>query len=85
MLPALLVCPPPVKVAWVPPVPEKSDMHWGEVSVILTVMGVNLPELEAAVFHSSTDEGGHAGRLLLEHDGTWSRIPSASVLGKPAG
>lgn len=26
MLPALLVCPPPVKVAWVPPVPEKSDM-----------------------------------------------------------
>lgn len=47
-------------------------------------MGVNLPELEAAVFHSSTDEGGHAGSLLLEHDGTWSRIPSASVLGKPA-
>lgn len=58
MLPALLVCPPPVKVAWVPPVPEKSDMRWGEVSVILSVMGVNLPELEAAVFTAAQTRVG---------------------------
>lgn len=57
-------------MAWFPPVPEKSDTAWGEANVVPTVMGVDLPELEAAVFHSSTDEGGHLVSFFLESQST---------------
>lgn len=57
-------------MAWAPPVPEKSDLAWGEASVVPTVMGVDLPELEAAGFHSSTDEGGLVVSLFLESQST---------------
>lgn len=70
MLPTLLVCPPSVKVACVPPVPAESDTAGGSPRSFPQSWGVDLPELEAAVFHSSTDDGGHTVSLFLESRST---------------